>query len=91
MKEVENLNVLQRMAEPTPDKSKKIGKIATAVAGAMGVLLTFGGVTAPLGVAIICGVGAVSTGVAVYHGQKVEINGGKPNFLAQLFQVLTKK
>jgi hypothetical protein len=55
------------------------------------VLLTFGGVTAPLGVAIICGVGAVSTGVAVYHGQKVEINGGKPNFLAQLFQVLTKK
>jgi hypothetical protein len=91
MKELKNLNVLQRMAEPTPDKSKKIGKIATAVAGAMGVLLTFGGVTAPLGVAIICGVGAVSTGVAVYHGQKVEINGGKPNFLAQLFQVLTKK
>jgi hypothetical protein len=91
MKELKNLNVLQRMAEPTPDKSKKIGKIATAVAGAMGVLLTFGGITAPLGVAIICGVGAVSTGVAVYHGQKVEINGGKPNFLAQLFQVLTKK
>jgi hypothetical protein len=91
MKEVENLNVLQRMAEPTPDKSKKIGKIATAVAGAMGVLLTFGGITAPLGVAIICGVGAVSTGVAIYHGQKVEVNGGKPNFLGQLLQVLTKK
>jgi hypothetical protein len=91
MKELKNLNVLQRMAEPTPNKSKKIGKIATAVAVTVGTVLSLGVVTAPIGVGILAGVGAVSTGVAVYHGQKVEINGGKPNFLAQLFQVLTKK
>jgi hypothetical protein len=91
MKELKNLNVLQRMAEPTPNKSKKIGKIATAVAVTVGTVLSLGVVTAPIGIGILAGVGAVSTGVAVYHGQKVEINGGKPNFLAQLFQVLTKK
>jgi hypothetical protein len=91
MKELKNLNVLQRMAEPTPEKSKKIGKIATAVAVTVGTVLSLGVVTAPIGIGILAGVGAVSTGVAVYHGQKVEINGGKPNFLAQLFQVLTKK
>jgi hypothetical protein len=91
MKEVENLNVLQRMAETTPDKSKKIGRIATVVAFTVGTVLSLGVVTAPIGIGILAGVGVVSTSVAAYHGQKVEINGGKPNFLAQLFQVLTKK
>jgi hypothetical protein len=91
MKEVEKLNILDRMAEPTPDKSKKIGRIATVVALTAGTILSLGVVTAPIGIGILAGVGAVSTGVAAYHGQKVEINGGKPNFLAQLFQVLTKK
>ena len=89
--EEEDLNLVSRMAEPTPDKSKKIGRVASAIAGAMGVILTFGGITAPLGIAIVCGVGAVSSGVAIYHGQKVDPNGGKVNFLAKLFQSVKKK
>jgi len=85
------MNLIERFAAPTPDKSKKIGRIASAVAVTAGAVLSLGVVTAPIGIGILAGVGAVSTGVAVYHGQKVEINGGKPNFLAQLFQVLVKK
>jgi hypothetical protein len=87
---VEDLNLVQRMAEPTPDKSKKIGRVASAIATAMGAILMFGGITAPIGIAIVCGVGAVSTGVAAYHGQKVDPNGGKVNFLAKMFQSLKK-
>jgi hypothetical protein len=90
-KNIEKLGIIDKMVEPTPDKSKKIGKIATAVASAMGIILTFGGITAPLGIAIITGVGAISTGVAVYHGQKVDPNGGKVNFLAQFIQSIRKK
>ena len=89
--EEKELDVLDRMAEPTPDKSKKIGRVASAIAGAMGVILMFGGITAPIGIAIVCGVGAVSTGVAAYHGQKVDPNGGKVNFLAQFLQNIKKK
>lgn len=91
MKRIKDMNLIERFAEPTPDKSKKIGRIASAVAVTVGTVLSLGVVTAPIGVGILAGVGVVSTSVAVYHGQKVEINGGKPNFLAQLFQVLTKK
>ena len=91
MKRVKDMNLLERFAEPTPDKSKKIGRIASGVAVAIGTVLSLGVVTAPIGIGILAGVGVVSTSVAVYHGQKVEVNGGRPNFLAQLFQVLVKK
>ena len=91
MKEVEQLNVIERLAEPTPDKSKKIGRVASVIATVVGGVLTLGVVTAPLGIGILAGVGAISTGVAVYHGQKVDPKGGKVNFLAELFKILTKK
>jgi hypothetical protein len=85
------MNLIERFAAPTPDKSKKIGRIASAVAVTVGTVLSLGVITAPIGIGILAGVGVVSTSVAVYHGQKVEVNGGRPNFLAQLFQVLVKK
>lgn len=87
----DDLNIFHRMAEPTPDRSKKIGRVASGIAFAAGTVLSLGVVTAPIGIGILAGVGAVSTGIAIYNGQKVDINGGKPNFLAQLFQVLVKK
>jgi hypothetical protein len=91
MKRIKDMNLIERFAAPTPDKSKKIGRIASAVAVTVGTVLSLGVITAPIGIGILAGVGVVSTSVAVYHGQKVEVNGGRPNFLAQLFQVLVKK
>lgn len=91
MKRIKDMNLIERIVEPTPKKSKDIGRIASGIALAVGTVLSLGVVTAPIGVGILAGVGVVSTSVAVYHGQKVEINGGRPNFLAQLFQVLVKK
>lgn len=91
MKKVEEKGLIDRMAEPTPDKSKKIGKVATIVACVAGAILTFGGITAPLGVAIVAGVGLVSGTVATYHGQQVDPNGGEVNFVAKLFKSLRKK
>lgn len=91
MKRIKDMNLIERIVEPTPKKSKDIGRIASGIALAVGTVLSIGAVTAPIGVGILAGVGVVSTSVAVYHGQKVEVNGGRPNFLAQLFQVLVKK
>jgi hypothetical protein len=91
MKRIKDMNLIERIVEPTPKKSKDIGRIASGIALAVGTVLSIGVVTAPIGVGILAGVGVVSTSVAFYHGQKVEVNGGRPNFLAQLFQVLVKK
>ena len=83
--------MIDRITEPTPSKSKKIGRVATAIAVASGAILTLGTVTAPLGIAILTGVSVASTGVAVYHGQKVDETVTKVNALAQLFKNLRKK
>lgn len=83
--------MIERMTDPTPDKSKRIGRVATAIAVATGAILTLGGVTAPAGIAILTALSVASTGVAVYHGQKVDETVTKVNALAQLFKNLRKK
>lgn len=83
--------MIERMTDPTPSRSKKIGRVATAIAVASGAILTLGAVTAPIGIAILTGVSVASTGVAVYHGQKVDETVTKVNALAQLFKNMRKK
>jgi NADH:ubiquinone oxidoreductase subunit F (NADH-binding) len=72
MKNVENMDLLDRLEAPTPKKNKRIGRIFTAIGVIAGTILSAGVVTAPLGVTILTIVTAVSGGVAVFNGQKVE-------------------
>jgi hypothetical protein len=71
MKNVENMDLLERLEAPTPKKNKRIGRIFTAIGVIAGTILSAGVVTAPLGVTILTIVTAVSGGVAVFNGQKV--------------------
>lgn len=72
MKNVEKMNIVERFEAPTPKKNKRIGRIFTAIGVIAGTILSAGVVTAPLGVTILTIVTAVSGGVAVFNGQKVE-------------------
>lgn len=66
------MNLIEKFKAKTPKKNKRIGRIFTAIGVIAGTILTAGVVTAPLGVTILTVVSAVSTGVAVFNGQKVE-------------------
>lgn len=72
MKNVEEMGLMDRFEAPTPKKNKRIGRIFTAIGVIAGTILTAGVVTAPLGVTILTVVSAVSGGIAVFNGQKVE-------------------
>lgn len=72
MKNVEEMGLMDRFEAPTPKKNKRIGRIFTAIGVIAGTILSAGVVTAPLGVTILTIVTAVSGGVAVFNGQKVE-------------------
>jgi uncharacterized protein YcfJ len=72
MKKTENMGLLDRFEAPTPKKNKRIGRIFTAIGVIAGTILSAGVVTAPLGITILTVVTAVSGGVAVFHGQKVD-------------------
>lgn len=65
-------NLLERFEAPTPKKNKRIGRIFTAIGVVAGTLLSAGVVTAPIGITILTIVTAVSGGVAVFNGQKVD-------------------
>jgi hypothetical protein len=71
MKNVENMDLLERLEAPTPKKNKRIGRIFTAIGVIAGTILSAGVITAPLGVTILTVVTAVSGGIAVFNGQKV--------------------
>ena len=66
------MKIIEKFKAKTPKKNKRIGRIFTAIGLVAGTILTAGVVTAPLGVTILTVVSAVSTGVAVFNGQKVE-------------------
>jgi NADH:ubiquinone oxidoreductase subunit F (NADH-binding) len=72
MKNVEKMDLLERLEAPTPKRNKRLGRIFTAIGVIAGTILTAGVVTAPLGVTILTVVTAVSGGIAVFNGQKVE-------------------
>lgn len=72
MKNVERMDLLERLEAPTPKKNKRIGRIFTAIGVIAGTILSAGVVTAPLGITILTVVTAVSGGIAVFNGQKVE-------------------
>jgi NADH:ubiquinone oxidoreductase subunit F (NADH-binding) len=72
MKNVEEMDLLERLEAPTPKRNKRLGRIFTAIGVIAGTILTAGVVTAPLGITILTIVTAVSGGVAVFNGQKVE-------------------
>ncbi len=72
MKSVEKMGLLERLEAPTPKKNKRIGRIFTAIGVIAGTILSAGVVTAPLGITILTVVTAVSGGIAVFNGQKVE-------------------
>jgi NADH:ubiquinone oxidoreductase subunit F (NADH-binding) len=72
MKNVKDMDLLERLEAPTPKRNKRIGRIFTAIGVIAGTILTAGVVTAPLGITILTIVTAVSGGVAVFNGQKVE-------------------
>tara|TARA_R110000868_G_C10506372_1_gene731678 strand:+ start:80 stop:313 length:234 start_codon:yes stop_codon:yes gene_type:complete len=74
MKNVNKLDLFERLEAPTPKKNKVIGRIFTAIGIVAGTILSAGVVTAPLGVTILTVVAAVSGGVAVFNGQKVDEN-----------------
>ncbi len=71
MKNVKDMDLLERLEAPTPKKNKRLGRIFTAIGVICGTILTAGVVTAPLGITILTIVTAVSGGVAVFNGQKV--------------------
>lgn len=74
MKNVENedMNLIEKFKAKTPKRNKRIGRFFTAIGVIAGTILTAGVVTAPLGVTILTVVSAVSGGIAVFNGQKVE-------------------
>jgi len=72
MKNVKDMDLLDRLEAPTPKRNKRIGRIFTAIGVICGTILTAGVVTAPLGITILTIATAVSGGVAVFNGQKVE-------------------
>jgi hypothetical protein len=72
MKNVEKMDLLDRLEAPTPKRNKRLGRIFTAIGVIAGTILTAGVVTAPLGITILTIVTAVSGGAAVFNGQKVE-------------------
>jgi hypothetical protein len=72
MKNVKDMDLLERLEAPTPKRNKRLGRIFTAIGVIAGTILTAGVVTAPLGITILTIVTAVSGGVAVFNGQKVE-------------------
>ena len=72
MKNVKKMGLMERFEAPTPKKNKRIGRIFTAIGVVAGTILSAGVVTAPLGVTILTVVTAVSGGIAVFNGQKVE-------------------
>ena len=74
MKNVKEMDLLDRLNAPTPKRNRRIGRIFTALGVICGTILTAGVVTAPLGVTILTVVAAVSGGVAVFNGQKVDEN-----------------
>lgn len=94
MKEIEppiKMDLLDRTLAPTPKENKKVGRIAGIIALVTGSILTAGVITAPAGIAILTIATTVSSGIAIYNGQKVDTNGGKVNFLAQFLQNIKKK
>jgi len=72
MRNVKNMDLLERLEAPTPKRNKRLGRIFTAIGVICGTILTAGVVTAPLGITILTIITAVSGGVAVFNGQKVE-------------------
>ncbi len=66
------MKIIEKFKAKTPKKNKRIGRIFTAIGVIAGTILTAGVVTAPLGVTILTVVSAVSGGIAVFNGQKVE-------------------
>ena len=74
MKNVEQMNLIQKFRAKTPKDNKRIGRIFTAIGLVAGTILSAGVITAPLGVTILTVVAAVSGGVAVFNGQKVDEN-----------------
>jgi uncharacterized protein YcfJ len=62
----------KRLRAKTPDHNKKVGKFFTAIGLVAGTILSAGVITAPLGVTILTVVTAVSGGIAVFNGQKVD-------------------
>lgn len=66
------MKLIENFKAKTPKKNKVIGRIATAVGMVAGTILTAGVVTAPIGITILTVISAVSTGVAVINGSKVE-------------------
>lgn len=74
MKNVEKLNLIERIEAPTPKKNKRILRFFATLGFVTGGILSAGIVTAPLGITILTIVTAVSGGVAVFNGQKVDEN-----------------
>lgn len=72
MKNDKEMNLIQKFRAKTPKDNKRIGRIFTAIGLVAGTILSAGVVTAPLGVTILTVVTAVSGGIAVFNGQKVE-------------------
>jgi hypothetical protein len=72
MRNVEEMDLLERLNAPTPKKNKRILRFFATLGFVAGGILTAGVVTAPLGITILTIVTAVSGGVAVFNGQKVE-------------------
>lgn len=64
--------IIAKFKAKTPDRNKRIGRTATAIATAIGTVLTLGVVTAPLGITILTVTGSLATVVAVYNGAQVE-------------------
>lgn len=66
------MKLIQKFRAKTPKRNKVIGRVATTVGMVAGTILTAGVVTAPLGITILTVISAVSGGIAVFNGQKVE-------------------
>lgn len=66
------MKLIKRLKAKTPRDNKRVGRIASVIALVSGSILTAGVITAPIGITILSVVSAVSGGVALYNGQKVE-------------------
>jgi hypothetical protein len=64
--------LLRRFTAKTPAANKRRGQLMTVIGTAASALLLAGVVTAPLGIAALTTVAALSGGVALHDGAQVE-------------------
>lgn len=68
----EEKNLIDRIKSKTPQRHKKIGKLATVLGAIAGGVLATGLIVNPVGIIALTVIAIAGGGKALYHAQKVD-------------------